>query len=164
LLIFLVLVATTFLLVRFELTGYVFGGELAHSFVELARTSTCYTLTVGLTLFSAFLNSTFTHLFNKFFFINTSNNTGELNTNAVSVDNNVDFSYAVQLKSVNCGNTAKHVEELFSSSQPNTQTLPVNLLYKISDFTLTTSPSSNKFTGQFVESGDFNTTGFMDNK
>ncbi len=162
---FLFLISYT--LVHFNLTHYIFGGELVRTFVELVRTSTCYGIAVCAASFASFVQSFLTQVFEKAFSVKVRNSNTEYSNTVVSSDSNdvkhdSSYSHAVQLKNLNEGSSSSTVDKFFKA--PQSIETPIDAMYRISDLTQTTSFSGTRITSKFTEPSKFNPSNLVKNK
>jgi hypothetical protein len=152
------------ILVKLNVTCSVFGGELFYSFVELVRTSLCYNLTIVLTATSAFISALYSYVLKKVFMVKTRAVATELATSTDSTTQlNTGTIFALQLKNLNTGGVSSAVEDLFQVKSKESSSLPVNLLYAVTDRTLSTNPAELNVRSEFVQQLDFSSKTFVVN-
>jgi len=159
-----VFILFTYLLYYFNLIQYVFGGELFWSFVELIRTSTVYGLATFFVSISALFNSTFNYILTKVFSVNVQSSSASSSQEQLLASVPSNFSHTLQLKNIKSGTASKQIEALFQDQNSVNDSLPVNALYRVSDFTQTTAPSTNQRNYQFTEKTLFKPTQLLQNK
>jgi len=152
----------SYVLVHFNLTQYIFGGELIRSFAELVRTSTCYGIAVCAASFATFVQSSLTQVFEKAFSVKVQNTTAPVSPESDSIKTNNGYSCAVQLKNLNEGSSSSTVDKFFKTTE--SVDAPIDAMYKISDLTQTTSLAGTRITSKFTDPKGFNSSTFLKNQ
>jgi hypothetical protein len=84
----------------------------------------------------------------------STDSTTQLNTGTI---------FALQLKNLNTGGVSSAVEDLFQVKSKESSSLPVNLLYAVTDRTLSTNPAELNVRSEFVQQLDFSSKTFVVN-